>query len=313
MIRTLWKYLGVPCAWSMTLALANVATAQGPMPEEGATLFPNGALLSYSSVITNRRLLGTPPAQADATVHPTFEHDIPLTFSWSFRRDLQFTAMAPIVHRSALPSTGKSSATGLGDSLITMKYRFLRLDSERGTTQASFTFGPKLPTGSTSRTAADGERLPPLLQPGSGSLDWLFKLNGTYTGVFNIRRLVADGWVQYVKRTEGDRQLRMGDSTEVRFWLPYRPLQTQSVGGEWFIGPSMTWQRSAADHLRGIRQGGSGSDVLAVGVTTYVSPRGGLVFWLGFEVPVRQDWNGSPYEQSRRFNFGITKQFVLRP
>ena len=308
-----WKYLRASFGWLAVLVLVNTAAAQGPMPEEGATLFPKGALVSYSSILTSRRFLAKPADGSSTTVHPTFEHEVPLTFSWSFRRDLQFTATAPIVHRSADLPAGKLSSTGFGDALITMKYRFLRLDSERGTTQASFTFGPKLPTGTSSRRDTLGGLLPPNLQPGTGSLDWFFKLNGTYTGVFNIRRLVADGWVQYVKRTENDRHLRMGDDTEVRFWLPYRPLQTQSVGAEWFIGPSLTWQRSAADRLRGVRERGSESDVLTLGITTYVSPRGGLVLWLGFEVPVRQDWNGAPYEQTRRFNFGVTKQFVLRP
>jgi len=307
-----WKYLRTPLGWLAAVALVNPVAAQGPMPEEGATLFPNGALVSYSSILTNRRFL-TKPTDGAATVHPTFEHEVPLTFSWSFRRDLQFTATAPIIHRSADLPPGKLSATGLGDALVTMKYRFLRLDSERGTTQASFTFGPKLPTGSSSRRDMRGLLLPANLQPGTGSLDWFLKLNGTYTGVFNLRRLVADGWVQYIRRTENDRHLRMGDDTEVRFWLPYRPLQTQSVGAEWFIGPSLTWQRSAADRLNGARENGASSDVLMLGITNYVSPRAGLVLWLGFEVPVRQDWNGAPYEQARRINFGVTKQFVLRP
>jgi hypothetical protein len=202
---------------------------------------------------------------------------------------------------------------GLSDAVLSLKYRFLRLDSERGTTQASFTIGPKLPTGSSSRKDASGAMLPVALQPGTGSLDWFFKLNSTYTGVFNIRRLVADGWVQYVGRTDSDRQIRRGDNAEVRFWLPYRPLQTQSVGGEWFIGPSVTWQRMGDDRVQGVRQQGTGSDVLSLGITTYASPRGGLVFWLGLEFPVRQQWNGAPYDQSRRINFGVTKQFVLQP
>src|SRR5262245_2271270 len=127
------KYVRVPYACMAALLIASAAAAQGPMPEEGATLFPNGALVSDSSTFPNRRFLREATALAPQSVHPTFEHEIPLTFSWSFRRDLQFTAMAPIVHRSADLPTGKLSATGLGDALITMKYRFLRLDSERGT------------------------------------------------------------------------------------------------------------------------------------------------------------------------------------
>ena len=294
------------------LILVFPGAAQGPMPEEGATLFPNGALFSYSSVLTMGRL--KQQGEVDlANAEPTFAHEIPLTFSWSFRRDLQLSAVLPIVNRRLEVSGNTLSATGLGDALVSLKYRFLRLDSERGTTQASFSFGPKLPTGSTSGRGPSGDLLPVHLQPGSGSTDVMAKLNLTYTGFLNIRRLVADPSFAYLRRTEGTQQTRMGDQMEARLWLHYRPLQTQLVGGEWFIGPSFTWERAARDRRAGLRQPFTGSEVLSAGFTTYLSPRGGLVFWFGLEFPIRQDWNGAFHEQARRLNFGLTKQFFLQP
>ena len=120
----------------LAVATSGSALAQGPMPEEAATLFPAGALASYSSVFTNGRLTEGAGAEAPgATLHPTFQHEIPLILSWSFRRDLQFTAVLPIVTRRVDLPGGNLGGTGLGDALVSLKYRFLRLDSERGTTQ----------------------------------------------------------------------------------------------------------------------------------------------------------------------------------
>src|SRR2546429_5583957 len=82
-------------------------------------------------------------------------------------------------------------------------YRFSRRDSERGTTQASVTFGPKIPTGSTNLRGANGLLLPAGLEPGSGSTDLFLAANWTYTGLFNIRRLVADEDFHAALRTQG--------------------------------------------------------------------------------------------------------------
>jgi hypothetical protein len=282
------------------------------MPEEGATLFPNGALISYGSTFTMNHLRSNASAASLAAENnPTFERVMPLTFSWSFHRDIQVAVVAPIVTKSRDLPDSSVSATGLGDTLLALKYRFLRRDSKRGTTQASVSFGPKLPTGSSSRRDPAGTLLPVELQPGTGSTDWFFKLNMTYTGLFNIHRLVADPSIGYLRRTKGAQETRMGDELETRLWLHYRPLQTKLVGGEWFIGPTLRWQHTAADSRFGVQQPLTGSDVMSLGVTSYISPRGGLVFWLGIEFPVAQDWNGAAVEQSRQFHFGITKQFVL--
>ncbi len=70
--------------------------------------------------------------------------------------------------------------------MLLVKYRFYRKDSARGTTQASVTLGPKIPTGATHLTDGIGNRLPTSLQPGSGSTDLFLQANWTYTGLFNL-------------------------------------------------------------------------------------------------------------------------------
>ena len=302
----------------LTGLLAGVAVPdafpQGPMPEEGATLFPSGAFVSYSSIFTSGRLEKGAGADAPgATTHPTFQHRVPLTLSWSFRRDLQFSSEFSIVTKRADLPGDELGGTGLGDTLITLKYRFLRLDSERGTTQLAATIGPKLPTGTAGLRDSGGSLFPVQLQPGSGSTDLFAKVNGTHTGLFNLRRLVLDGSFSYLARTEGSRRVRLGNEAETRFWLHYRPYQARLVGPEWFIGPSVTWRRRGHDRQRGIRQPFTGGEEVAAGFTTYVSPVGGLVFWFGLEFPVYHDSRGAAHEPARRMNIGVTKQFVLRP
>jgi len=155
--------------------------------------------------------------------------------------------------------------TGLGDTLVAVKYRFYRRDSERGTTQASVSVGPKIPTGRTDLSDAAGQRLPASLQAGSGSTDLFVAANWTYTGLFHVRRLVADEDFHALVRSTGTQATRLGNDVESRFWLSYRPYESRNVAREWFIGPELTWLHSGDDRIAGITQRGSGGDGIACG------------------------------------------------
>jgi hypothetical protein len=237
-------------------------------------------------------------------------------FSWGIRRDLEITAVTSIAATRLdfpAPENGASSGgTGWGDSLVLLKYRFLRRDSARGTTQASIMLGPKLPTGSTSLSAASGALLPVSLQPGSGSTDFFANFSGTYTGLFNVEKLVADLTVDYLRRTEGSQQTRLGDSVHSRLYVPYRPYESHSVGKEWWIGPALDWEHEGYDHISGLRQPDSGGDVLYVGAATYFSPSPGLEIWFGMGFAAAQRWNGIQDTVKRRISIGISKQFQIR-
>lgn len=287
------------------------APGQGPMPEEGATLFPHGAFLSYNFAITSNQREPFAPPGTLSSLQPTRVLEMPLVFSWSPRRDLQLRASVPYIDKSVELAGQTFGSSGLGDAMLALKYRFLRRDSARGTTQASLEFASKLPTGSTDNVDSSGNRLSHYLQPGSGSLDWRIKLMATYTGLLGLRRLVADFALAHLLRSEDGQGINMGDLTEGRLWIHFRPLQTKLVGGEWFIGPDFHWKRSEPMSLRGVESPETGSDIFTAGITTYISPRGGITFWASANFPVRQDWNGAPYEQRSRLSFGVTKQFVL--
>jgi hypothetical protein len=290
---------------------ASRAAAQGPAPESAPPLFPGGALISYNTVLTTRPMFAAGGA-IPASARPTFSRQEVLNFTWGFHPNFDLTVLLPVVtNHFDSPSTASRGGTGLGDAFFLVKYRFYRRDSERGTTQASLTFGPKIPTGRTDLLDTSGARLPAGLQPGSGSTDLFLAVNWTYTGLFNLRRLVADEDFHSLIRSQGTRATRLGTDFESRFWLSYRPYESKNVTREWFIGPELTLLHAQDDRVAGVNQAGSGGNVLLAGVTTFVGVRPGMHLWFGMDWDVAHS-NGALFMPERRhISFGITQQFRL--
>ena len=289
------------------------ARAQGPAPESAPPLFPGGALISYSSTFLTRGLPNGPAGAIPPTARPTFSHAGAFNFTWGFHPDFDVTLIVPVVtnHFDQNAAGTVAKGTGLGDALLTVKYRFYRRDSERGTTQASVTVGPKLPTARTNLTDSVGRRLPASLQPGSGSTDLFVAANWTYTGLFNLRRLVADEDFHILWNTNGTQATRLGNDVESRFWLSYRPYESKNVAREWFIGPELTWLHSSDDRISGIPQNGSGGHVLLAGVTTFFGLRPGMHAWVGMDWAVAHSTSPNFMPIRRHISFGITQQFRL--
>jgi hypothetical protein len=255
------------------------------------------------------------PASAaiPATARPTFSHEGDFNFTWGFYRDFDLTVLVPLITNDfQTPNTPTVGGTGLGDVMVLVKYRFYRRDSGRGTTQASFTLGPKLPTGRTDITNGSGSLLPATLQPGSGSTDFFAAANWTYTGLLNVRRLVADEDFHALVRSQGTQATRLGSDLESRFWLSYRPYESKDGAREWFVGPVVTWLHSQDDRIAGVTQSGSGGDVLLAGVTTYVGVRPGMYLWLGMDWDVAHSTGTAFMPIRRHISFGITQQFRMR-
>jgi hypothetical protein len=288
------------------------ALAQGSAPETAPPLFPGGGLISYNSVFTTRGLLPESSGSIPATARPTFSHEGDFNFTWGFHRNFDLTILVPIVtNQFASARQPTVGGTGLGDAMLLAKYSFYRRDSPRGTTQASVTFGPKIPTGRTDLTDGNRSLLPASLQPGSGSTDFFIAANWTYTGLFNLKRLVADEDFHSLLRTQGTQATRLGSDIESRFWLSYRPYESKNVTREWFIGPALTWLHSQDDRISGVTQNGSGGDVLLAGVTSYVGLRPGLHVWLGMDWDVAHSTGETFMPVRRHISFGITQQFRM--
>jgi len=294
-----------------SLLCASVASGQGAAPETAPPLFPGGGLISYNSIFTTRAL-EPQSSSIPVTARATFAHEGDLNFTWGFHRDFDLTILIPIVtNRFQMLGTPTVGGTGIGDAMALVKYRFYRRDSQRGTTQASVTGGLKVPTGRTDLRSSSGALLPASLQPGSGSTDFFFAANWTYTGLFNIKRLVADEDFHSLIRSQGTQATRLGDDIESRFWLSYRPYESKNVAREWFIGAALTWLHSQDDRIHGITQGGSGGDLLLLGAATYVGLRPGMHVWLGMDWDVAHSTGALFIPVRRHISFGITQQFRL--
>ncbi len=296
----------------VVLFCTSTATGQGPAPETAPPLFPGGGLISYNSIFTTRGLMAGTSGTIPATARPTFAHEGDFNFTWGFYRNFDLTILVPIVtNRFEFTNAPTAGGTGLGDAMLLVKYRFYRRDSQRGTTQASITLGPKIPIGRTDLTGRNGNLLPASLQPGSGSTDFFLAANWTYTGLFNLKRLVADEDFHTLIRSRGTQATRLGTDLESRFWLSYRPYESKNVAREWFIGPVLTWLRSQDDRIGGATQSGSGGDLLQAGITTYVGVRPGMHVWLGMDWDVAHSTSPLFMPVRRHISFGITQQFRL--
>ena len=301
--------------WALLLCAAILyvpaARAQGAAPETAPPLFPGGELVSYSSNFTPRGLMPESPNSVPTTARPTFAHEGDFTFTWGFYRDFDLTIVVPVVTNHFNGTAPTVGGTGLGDTMAVVKCRFYRRDSPRGTTQASVTAGPKLPTGRTDLKGVNGVLLPATLQPGSGSTDLFAGANWTYTGLFNLKRLVADEDFHSLIRSQGAQQTRIGNDIESRFWLSYRPYESKNVAREWFIGPALTYLHSGDDHIAGVTQNGSGGDLLLAGVTTYAGLRAGMHVWFGMDWDVAHSAGAQFMPVRRHISFGVTQQFRI--
>ena len=296
----------------VVLLCVSTTRAQGPAPETAPPLFPGGGLISYNSIFTTRGLMPQSAGNIPATARPTFAHEGDFNFTWGFYHNFDLTILVPIVtNHSEMVSAPAVGGTGFGDAMVLVKYRFYRRDSQRGTTQASVTLGPKIPTGRTDLADSNGSLLPASLQPGSGSTDFFLAANWTYTGLFNVKRLVADEGFHSLLRSQGTQETRLGNDIESRFWLSYRPYESKNVAREWFIGPVLTWLHSQDDRIAGFTQGGSGGDLLLAGIATYVGVRPGMHVWLGMDWDVAHSTGALFMPVRRHISFGITQQFRL--
>jgi hypothetical protein len=294
------------------LLCVSAARGQGVAPETASPLFPGGGLISYNSIFTTRSVMPVSSENVPATARPTFAHEGDFNFTWGFYRDFDLTILVPIItNHFEMSSTPTVGGTGIGDVMALVKYRFYRRDSQRGTTQASVTGGPKIPTGRTNLTGINENLLPASLQPGSGSTDFFAAANWTFTGLFNLKRLVADEDFHALLRSQGTQETRLGSDIESRFWLSYRPYESKNVAREWFVGPVLTWLHSQDDRIAGLNQSGSGGDVLLAGITTYVGVRPGMHLWLGMDWDVAHSTGAMFMPVRRHVSFGITQQFRL--
>lgn len=195
---------------------------------------------------------------------------------------------------------------GLGDSTLLGRYQLFQLDRRSETFRAQVLGGVKLPTGRDDARDASG-RLPPPLQPGTGSYDPII------AGVFSWQRLCwqSDFDFSYKFNTPAG-GYRSGDvfahNAAFQYRLSPRTLPDSGVPAFVYGVMELNGLWSRRDELSG------GEVVDSGGYTLFVSP--GLQYvtskWIAeisVQLPIVQELNGSQLQVDYAISAGFRIQF----
>lgn len=169
---------------------------------------------------------------------------------------------------------------GIGDALLSAKYRFrVRQDTGFQTSQA-LVVGWKVPTGDDDRRGPGGARLPPSEQPGSGR-------HGVEIGyATNRERLVDSAWMSAFYTHEFGGGFRRGDTLEVDAaygrWV-VRPNVAEDLGINLAFGVHA--RAAADDRLDGDVPAGNAHRVAGLQVTPIMT-KGRNQYRVGIFVPL---------------------------
>ncbi len=225
----------------------------------------------------------------------TFEEDA--TFVYGATRDLTLGLSFPIIERRLRfdDTAGERrtiTADGPGDLSVVGVYRFFRRDVERGTTQFSVLGGLKLPSGATDLqdanlprlTGRPGTRLPPSLQPGSGSVDGIVGVAGFH----NMDRLSFYGDVQGKLNAEGAQDFRAGNSVFYDLSADYVLLSERNL----FAVLELNGVSTSRAEQAGRTVKDSGGQLLFISPGIEYLPRPNLILEGAVQVPIYRDLNG---------------------
>lgn len=263
---------------------------------DGETLYKGGWLFtsSYRSQWEEGLQRGTRRV-ADPMDQRRVEQEVAIAGHYGLRQDLQLTAIVPYVRKELLlrdpAGPDRFVGEGLGDSSLIAKWRFYRWDAPHETLNVAALFGLELPTGKY-RESDRGMRLPPDLQPGSGSWDPSAGLAATY----EPGRWRFSSAVLYKDNRPNSSDYRFGDQLFVeleagnRFWLePYPgPFMRLDLTARYYH-EGRSEQDGHIDHASGHRRA-------TVGATLAFRPRPSLDLQIGGEVPVYQSLLGTQIE-----------------
>lgn len=195
---------------------------------DGETLYEEGWLLTTGFEQDRREgLLHGRDRRSDPFDRTIEEKTLSLGAHYGVRYDVQVSAIFPVVERELRlddpAGPDRFISRGAGDLALAAKWRFLRLDGEGRATNFALIGGLELPTGPDDRRD-HGSRLPPDLQPGSGTWDPSIGAAVTHEPGrwrFNAATL-------YQRRGQGDHDFKEGDELFAelaaghRYWLvPY--------------------------------------------------------------------------------------------
>ena len=230
---------------------------------------------------------------------------VPLIGSYSFRTDTTLTAILPVVSKrltASLAGVRRVRETdGIGDLIVQGKYRFFRKDSPFGRDQAALILAVKLPSGEDDESDRFG-RLPPPVQPGTGSVDGIIGL-----AVGRTRRTVSlEGGVVFKANSQAN-NFRFGNVLSYDFAFQYQTYPDWPTPGfsQLNFTIEMNGVTSGRNELRGRKLTNSGGTVIFISPGLQYIVSANLLIEGGVQIPVIKRLYGSQLEPDVRARFGL--------
>jgi len=260
---------------------------------DGETLYEDGWLFTAGvEVQRSSRLLRGSSSVSDPLGRVRTDVETTVSAHYGLRHDLQLSVILPYVSRHLKlddpAGPDRLGADGVGDMTFVGKFRFKRWDGDGWALNLAAIGGLELPTGE-SDARDGGVRLPPELQPGSGS--WNPFVGAAIT--HEPGRWRFNACVLYQRNGQNSDNIKRGDEFFMelaggnRFWLEPYP-------GPFMRGDVMLrYRHRASDSIDGASDPDSGSSLVTLGATWAFRIRPTIEIEVAVEVPIFESVDGT--------------------
>jgi hypothetical protein len=258
----------------------------------GETLYEDGWLFTSGYNATRKAgLLHHRDRVGDPTHTEEFEQAVSLAAHYGLLHNVQLGVLLPYawnsLHQENAGLPTRLAAEGLGDLTLFGKWAFLETYESHLNLKASLIGGLETPTGAFRQTD-QGVRLPPDLQPGSGSWDAIVGAAVNYEPY----RWKFDATVLYKRNGENRDHVRFGDEIYVELAAGNRFYLEPYPGPFMRFDVELIYRHLSRDRLGGDAIDSSGRDLLSAGGRYVFRPRPQIDMQIEIEVPVYQGVGG---------------------
>ena len=192
----------------------------------------------------------------------------------------------------------KANPDGITDLWLSGKYRFYR--GPQG--HCAFLAGVKFPTGVDDKKNTGGEKLEAVDQPGSGSYDFAA---GVAYSRWLTKNWTTDTNIQYILRTEGARDFKVGDRVDWNLATSYQITPRNKYPNFAPVGEINTrYLFRDEQNGRDERNSGGITVFLSPGVRVGITPRLGI--GTSVSLPIFQNLLGDQQETDFKTSVGIS-------
>lgn len=204
-----------------------------PIIGKGAEIIPKGHLrirMNYFYMDKDRYVKGSSAALNPVNKRVTIHKEL-LRFYYGLFNDFHVVVTIPYLSKKQETEMSgkkvKKDTSGLGDIKLIGKIRILRQSPEGHGLSMALAGGMKLPTGKDD-AKREGVLIPPPLQPGSGSTDYILGIFGTK----KFSRFFLHSNIMYQICTEGSQEYKFGNILTYNLALVYPVASYIDIVGE---------------------------------------------------------------------------------